>query len=303
MARDPADRLIFQLPPSLIGRQDFRPCVQIEATSLATRMCVLALGAALNRAPRLRLPTIPPKESGESPIRTIGKNLLSLNNCIYLVRPVGRFNGPVARKQPGELFQHWPGLRNLHSPQRRQRRLHLPRPRVCWPAADLFSALSLAWLPCHGASIRAGLSGIVRRAKAASWPSLLPQPDARSTLACCAAHAKIAAYDSRDRRRHSSSGPSRRTARHLGGPGRGDAAVAGRLDGGGRPGPAHESAPARQAGRGQDHAGLRRRQAHGARSLHHAGHPGHASGRSAGHAGDRRRRPGCATSLRRWSPP
>src|ERR1019366_6233118 len=51
----------------------------------------------------------------------------------------------------------------------------------------------------------------------------------------------------------------------MGGAGRVNAAVAGRLDGGERSGPAHESAPVGQARRGQGHAGVWRRARPGAR--------------------------------------
>ena len=95
--------------------------------------------------------------------------------------------------------------------------------------------------------------------------------------------------DGRDRRRNPAPGPSGRTGGPVGRTGRAHAAVAGRLDGGERPGSAHESAPAGQARRGQDHPGLRRRQAHGARRLHPAGHHGHAPRGPAGDARDRRR--------------
>ena len=102
-------------------------------------------------------------------------------------------------------------------------------------------------------------------------------------------------YGRGDRGRHSAPGASGRAARAVGRAGGAAAPVAGSVAGDRPAGPAHEPAPGGQARRGQDHPGLRRRQAPRTGRLHHAGHRGHPPRGPADHAGDRGRR---ATALR-----
>ena len=109
-------------------------------------------------------PPIPPKESAESPISTIGKKLLSPNNCIYLVRLVGKPNGAVNRKQARNLRRPWPQVRLLRARRRRERGRNLPGTQRLRPPVNIHSALSFAWVPSHGASFRNGLSRLLAAA-------------------------------------------------------------------------------------------------------------------------------------------